>query len=169
MVVLAQTPVLLRTFNNPTPNVDDNFGSAMAALGNDRVLIGARYDDTTATNAGAVYFFHTNGTLLATITNPIPTVIFPYADEQFGSAIATLGSDRIVIGSPMVGKVFLFTTNGTWLTTLNKLQFLRRVFWKCRNGSRKRPRAHRREELTRIMKSTPKPARPTFTALMASR
>src|SRR6476619_3453993 len=81
--ILAQTPVLLRTFNNPTPALDDNFGSSMAALGNDRVLIGARYDDTTATNAGAVYLFHTNGTLLTTFTNPIPAPIFPYADEQF--------------------------------------------------------------------------------------
>src|SRR5262245_51782752 len=121
--VTAQTPVLLRTFNNPAPAIDDNFGSSMAALGNDRVLIGARYDDTSATNAGAVYLFHTNGTLLKTITNPIPAFIFPYADEQFGSAIATLGNDRVVVGSPMIGKVFLFTTNGTLVTTLNSSNF----------------------------------------------
>jgi hypothetical protein len=95
----------------------------MAALGNDRVLIGARYDDTTATNAGAVYLFHTNGTLLTTFTNPIPTLILPYADEQFGSAIATLGTDRVVVGSPLLGKVFLFTTNGTLVTTLNSSNF----------------------------------------------
>jgi hypothetical protein len=121
--LLAQSPVLLRTFNNPTPAIDDNFGSSMAALGNDRVLIGARYDDTSAANAGAVYLFHTNGTLLKTITNPIPTLIFPYSDEQFGSTIATLGNDRVVVGSPIVGKVFLFTTNGTLVTTLNSSNF----------------------------------------------
>jgi hypothetical protein len=119
----AQTPVLLRTFHNPTPAIDDNFGSSMAALGNDRVLIGARYDDTSATNAGAVYLFHTNGTLLTTFTNPIPALIFPYGDEQFGSAVATLGNDRVVVGSPMVGKVFLFAANGTLLTTLNSSNF----------------------------------------------
>jgi hypothetical protein len=123
LFVAAQTPIVLRTFNNPTPAIDDNFGSSMAALGNDRVLIGARYDDTTATNAGAVYLFHTNGTLLKTITNPIPTVTLPYADEQFGSAIATLGSDRVVVGSPLVGKVYLFTTNGALVTTLNSSNF----------------------------------------------
>ena len=117
--VTAETPVLLRTFNNPTPAADDNFGSAIASLGNDRVLIGARYDDTTATNAGAVYLFHTNGTLLTTFTNPIPASIFPYSDEQFGSAITTLGSDRVVIGSPVSGKVYLFMTNGTLVKTLN--------------------------------------------------
>ena len=116
----AQTPALLRTFNNPAPNVDDNFGSAMAALGNDRVLIGARYDDTTATNAGAVYLFRTNGTLLTTFTNPNPASVFPYAEEQFGSAIATLGSDCICIGSPRSGKVYLFATNGTLSKTISK-------------------------------------------------
>ena len=119
VTAVAQNPVLLRTFNNPTPAIDDNFGSSMAALGNDRLLIGARYDDTTTTNAGAVYLFHTNGALLTTFTNPIPAFIFPCADEQFGSAIATLGSDRVVIGSPMSGKVYLFTTNGALVTTLN--------------------------------------------------
>jgi hypothetical protein len=49
LTATAQTPVLLRTFNNPTPNTDDNFGSAMAALGNDRLVIGARYDDADGT------------------------------------------------------------------------------------------------------------------------
>ena len=124
----AQAPVLLRTFHNPTPAIDDNFGSSMAALGNDRVLIGARYDDTSATNAGAVYLFCTNGTLLTTFTNPIPTLVFPYSDEQFGSSIAALGTDRVVVGSPLIGKVFLFTTNGTLVTTLNSSNYYDVIF-----------------------------------------
>src|SRR6185436_4075570 len=78
---------------------------------------------TPATNAGAVYLFHTNGTLLTTITNPTPTVILPYADEQFGSVVATLGSDRVVVGSPIIGKVYLFTTNGALATTLYSSNF----------------------------------------------
>ncbi|HEX5221703.1 MAG TPA: FG-GAP repeat protein [Verrucomicrobiae bacterium] len=106
----AQSPVLLRAFNNPSPAADDYFGMAMAALGNDRVLIGATSDDTTGTNAGIVYLFHTNRTLLTTFTNPNP--VNSYYDFQFGCAIATLGSDHVLIGSPQSGKVYLFTTNG---------------------------------------------------------
>jgi FG-GAP repeat len=116
----AQTPVLLRTFNNPTPATEDFFGWAIAALGNDRILIGAPYDDTTATNAGAVYLFHTNGTLLTTFTNPDPVFIYPLDEPgQFGSAIATLGSDRVLLGSPVSQKVYLFTTNGALVKTIS--------------------------------------------------
>src|SRR5437867_3147251 len=59
----------LLTFTNPTPAVDDRFGYSVAAVGTDRVLIGAPLDDTGATNAGAAYLFSTNGALLATFTN----------------------------------------------------------------------------------------------------
>lgn len=108
---VAQSPVLLRTFHNPTPAAGDSFGSAMAALGSDRLLVGAPYDDTAATNAGAVYLFHANGTLLATFTNPNPAI------GPIGGAIATLGSDRVVIGSS--GSVYLFTTNGALISTIS--------------------------------------------------
>jgi hypothetical protein len=107
---VAEGPVLLRTFHNPTPAVGDNFGAALAALGSDRLVVGAPYDDTFATNAGAVYLFHTNGTLLATFTNPPPF----YGG---GYAITTLGSDRVVIGSS--GGVRLFTTNGALVSTIS--------------------------------------------------
>lgn len=108
LALAAQTPILVRTFPNPIPNTADSFGSAMAALGNDRILVGAPNDDTTATNAGAVYLFHTNGTLLTTFTN---------SPGGIGSAITTLGSDRVVIGSS--GSVRLFTTNGALVSTIS--------------------------------------------------
>jgi hypothetical protein len=113
LTAAAQTPVLLRTFNNPTPNADDYFGSAMAVLGNDRVLIGASFDDITATNAGIVYLFHTNGTLLTTITKP-PAII-----GGFGADIATLGNNRIAVGSGYGGSLHLFATNGVGLTNIS--------------------------------------------------
>ncbi|MCL1465890.1 Calx-beta domain-containing protein [Argonema galeatum] len=50
------TGALLRTFLNPTLSIADNFGSSVAAVGNN-VLIGAYGDDTGATNAGAAYLF----------------------------------------------------------------------------------------------------------------
>src|SRR5688572_600278 len=117
LVLTAQTPVLLRTFNNPSPATADFFGSAMAALGNDRILVGAPNDDTAGTNAGAVYLFHTNGTLLTTFTNPDPAQSYLISD-QFGGAITTLGSDRVVIGSPYGAKVYLFATNGALVKTI---------------------------------------------------
>jgi hypothetical protein len=107
---VAQSPVLLRTFHSPTPAAGDSFGAAFAALGSDRLLVGAPYDDTAATNAGAVYLFHTNGTLLATFTNPPPF-------GGVGNAITTFGSDRVVIGSS--GSVRLFTTNGALVSTIS--------------------------------------------------
>ena len=48
---------LLTTFANPTPAPLDLFGVSVAAVGNDRVLVGACLDDTGATNSGAAYLF----------------------------------------------------------------------------------------------------------------
>ncbi len=110
---------LLTTFTNPTPAIGDQFGNAVAAVGNDRVLIGALGDDTGALSAGAAYLFSTNGTLLTTFTNPTPAV-----SDNFGTAVAALGNDRVLISAPFdgtgvdnAGAAYLFRTNGTLLTT----------------------------------------------------
>jgi hypothetical protein len=110
---------LLTTFTNPTPADYDLFGYSMAAMGNDRVLISAPFDNTGAEDAGAVYLFSTNGTLLRTFANPTPA----YGD-QFGYSITAVGSDRVLIGAlydntgaPYAGAAYLFRTNGTLLTT----------------------------------------------------
>ena len=104
---VAQSPVLLRTFNNPTPAAHDDFGYGVATLGSDLLLVGAPNDHSV----GAVYLFYTNGTLLTTITNPNPATGF------FGSTIATLGSDRVVASSTET--VYLFTTNGALVSTIS--------------------------------------------------
>lgn len=117
----AQTPVLLRAFNNPAPEGGDRFGLGMAALGSDRVLIGApNYvgNPMTPTNAPSVHLFHTNGTLLTTITKP------PAVFGEFGASITTLGNDRIAVGSEYSSSVCLFTTNGTLVTTITDSQAL---------------------------------------------
>ena len=110
---------LLTTFTNPTPAVYDSFSWSMAPMGNDRVLIGAISDSTGATNAGAVYLFTTNGTLLTTFTSPNPG-----AGDFFGYSVAAMGNDRVLIGALSddrsatdAGAAYLFTTNGTWLMT----------------------------------------------------
>jgi hypothetical protein len=48
---------LLTTFTNPTPAANDIFGFSVAAVGSDRVLMGAGQDDTGAFHAGAAYLF----------------------------------------------------------------------------------------------------------------
>ncbi|MGH7454209.1 MAG: DUF1566 domain-containing protein, partial [bacterium] len=110
------TGTLLRTFTNPTPlpsaGVPDQFGSSLAALGNN-VLIGAPNDDTGAINAGAAYLFDGNtGTLLRTFTNPSPTL-----SDQFGGAVAAVGSN-VLIGTAFEdnpttnsGVAYLFDVN----------------------------------------------------------
>src|SRR5262245_7976371 len=87
LAAMAQTPVLLRTFNNPAPEFGDFFGAGIAALGSDRVLIGSpNYfgNPTPPTNAAVVHLLHTNGTLLTTITRP------PGIGGEFGNGIAVL-------------------------------------------------------------------------------
>ena len=111
--------ILLTTFTNPTPAAGDYFGRSVAAVGSDRVVIGALGADTGATDAGAAYLFSTNGTLLTTFTNPTPA-----AGDRFGSTVAAVESDRVLIGTPYddtgaanAGAAYLFGTNGTLLTT----------------------------------------------------
>jgi hypothetical protein len=85
---------LKATFRNPTPAVADFFGRSVAAVGSSLVLVGASGDDTGAQNAGCAYLFRTDGTLLMTITNPAP------ADpDAFGSFVAAMGNDRIIIAA----------------------------------------------------------------------
>ncbi len=107
---------MITTFTNPTPGVSDWFGFSLAALGSDRVLIGAFFDDTGASDAGAAYLFSTNGTLLTTFTNPTPAIA-----DKFGYALTTMGSDRVLIGAygndTGAGAAYLFSTNGTLITT----------------------------------------------------
>ena len=45
---------LLTTFTNPAPSTDGGFGISIGALGTDRVIIGAAYNNTGATAAGGL-------------------------------------------------------------------------------------------------------------------
>ena len=110
---------LLTSFTNPTPAFDGGFGAAAAAVGSDRVLIGAPDNSTGAAAAGSAYLFSTNGTLLTTFTNPIPAT-----GDNFGTSVAAVGSGRVLIsaidygGSKGTGgAAYLFSTNGTLLNT----------------------------------------------------
>ncbi len=74
----ATSGALLRTLNNPTPEIGegegDVFGASMAISGN-TVVVGASGDDTGATDAGSAYVFDaTTGALLHTLNNPTPEI-----------------------------------------------------------------------------------------------
>jgi hypothetical protein len=102
-------------FSNPSPGAGDAFGISQCAVGNTRVLIGAYRDDTTgAMDAGAAYLFDTNGSLLGTYTNPVPVT-----GGVFGSSVATVGTNTILIGAPgnsIGGAAYLFSAGGALIT-----------------------------------------------------
>jgi hypothetical protein len=118
--LLSTNGNVLATFTNPTPADFDSFANSIAAVGTDRVLVGALGDDTGASAAGAAYLFDTNGTLVTTYTNPMPNGI-----AYFGDSVAAAGAGRVLIGAryqdlgtQRAGGVFLFSTNGTLLNTI---------------------------------------------------
>lgn len=111
VLVFNTNGTLLTTIANPTPAADDLFGNRIEALGNDRVVIGARGDDTGAAGSGAAYVFNVEGTLLHTLTNPAPAI-----GDGFGLRVAAFGSEGVIIGAPdddagaaNAGSVYLFS------------------------------------------------------------
>jgi len=88
----AATGALINSFVNPSPDTGgDQFGYAVSIDGN-TLLVGANYDDTTASNSGSVYLFNiATGALIKTVANPTPT-----ANGQFGISVASTGSYFVV-------------------------------------------------------------------------
>jgi hypothetical protein len=111
---------LHEAFTNPVPATGDQFGQALCRIGSDRVAIGAPGDDTGATNAGVVYVFNTStDSLVMTITNPAPS-----AGDLFGFALASVGSNRFVVGAPATNttnfaQAYLYNSDGVLLASRN--------------------------------------------------
>ncbi len=112
----GNTGFLLHTFVDPTPADDEQFGVALAGLGNN-VLVGAPFDN----NGGTVYLFDgSSGDLIRAFDNPTPD-----AGDEFGSAIASVGGN-VLVGSPfettgniVTGAAYLFNgTTGSIIFTL---------------------------------------------------
>jgi hypothetical protein len=111
--------LLLTTFQNPFPAQSDIFGSALAAVLPDKVIIGAPQSDIGAKDSGTAYLFSTNGTLLTAFTNPAPAV-----NDWFGQSVRAVGRDRIAItaygdntGGTDSGIAYLFSTSGALIST----------------------------------------------------
>jgi hypothetical protein len=120
----------LATVSNPAPANGDRFGSALALVGTDRLVIGAEQDDTTAGNAGQVYLCDLDGNVIKGIGPPSPS-----GGDYFGRAVAGVGTDWFVVGAPEsdvqttsaggktqtvqdAGRVFLFDHDGNLLRTI---------------------------------------------------
>jgi hypothetical protein len=112
----GKSGALLQTFRNPTPDKDDWFGVALAALGN-HVLVGAMQDDAAGKDAGAVHLFDaTSGALVKSHPHPGGK-----AGDWFGVAITPFGRDFLVgapfndAGAKDAGWVYLVDgTTGAW-------------------------------------------------------
>lgn len=86
--------LLLSTIANPTPAASDNFGYAIS-MSHDAILIGAPFDDTGATDAGAAYIFSVEAASLEqSLINPAPA-----ANDNFGISVS-LYHNSAVIGAP---------------------------------------------------------------------
>src|SRR5438552_18445069 len=82
------------TLLDPTPDENDFFGSAMTLAGGN-LLVGARFDDTAASDAGAAYLLDAaTGAVLPTLLEPLPA-----AGDRFGAAVAAAGSGSLVGGA----------------------------------------------------------------------
>jgi ELWxxDGT repeat protein len=92
----STTGALLRTYRNPTPQLNEQFGSSVAIQG-DTVAIAAYKDNSAGTDSGSVYVFSiSSGSVvpLRSIPNPVPTI-----GDQFGYGISISGN-KIAIGTP---------------------------------------------------------------------
>lgn len=95
VVYSAATGALVATLLNPSPASGDQFGCAVAVSG-ERVVVGARYDDTGASDAGAAYVYDLSS---ATPTTPVETLSHPAGvDAQFAYSVGISGS-LVVVGS----------------------------------------------------------------------
>jgi hypothetical protein len=116
----TQTGGLLRTFTNPAPAELAGFGFGVAAIGTNKVLLTAPNAIFGNTNVGLGYVFDLSGSLLATLTNPIPQ-----EGDAFGLSVAVLGDGRMAIGAPLAdggapdsGMAHLYNANGSFFRTL---------------------------------------------------
>lgn len=106
--------LLLVTLTNPAPGAEDRFGYSVAAFGTNAVIVGAPQDSNGGVGPGAAYVYALDGALLAAFTNPAP-------EGSFGTGVAALGDDRVMVASPAAVKLFIFSTNGVLQQTIGPL------------------------------------------------
>ena len=103
--VFSASGTLLNTITNPTPAASDAFGARVAALGNDRVIIGATYDDLGATDAGTAYLFS---------VPPAPSIVPPPS-----LTIRRTTTNSVIVSWPSVPTGFVLQQNTNGIATVN--------------------------------------------------
>jgi hypothetical protein len=113
---------LMATITNPAPTAGDSFGYSVTGVGANWFVIGA-IGKTVGGNShvGQAYLYNADGTLLTTITNPVPA-----AGDFFGVSIAAVGANRFLIGaygktiggSSSAGQAYLYDGSGTLVATI---------------------------------------------------
>lgn len=105
----------LLTISDPDNNDGDQFGLAVASLGN-KIVVGAPNAFSQGIQCGKVYLFDLEGRLLQTIADPDP-----HQQNQFGYSLTT-SQNNIIIGSPFhvnnkvqSGSVYVFDGSGRQL------------------------------------------------------
>jgi hypothetical protein len=119
--VYDSSGALLRTFENPTPATNDQFGGAVSLSGN-QALVGAQRDALGGTASGVAHLYDvTTGGLTNTFSNPGPA---PNASDNFGHAVAISGNQALISavgddrGASNAGAAYVFnTTTGAVLQT----------------------------------------------------
>gem|GEM_PF-3802259 len=104
--LLAANPALPAiTFENPTPNNGDAFGTAVAVSGT-RVIIGAPFDDNGGQNCGAAYYYN-----VANASPEVPVRRLECMENfdfgQFGGS-ASIDGHTAVVGLPNGAQAHVF-------------------------------------------------------------
>lgn len=116
---------VLNIITNPTPENGDDFGSSASSVGESMFLVGDNWALSLSPPwiSGEAYLYSTDGSLIATITNPtLPAA----TTERFGSPLCSVGDSMFVVGDPAdlvagigsVGGAYLYSTNGTLLASI---------------------------------------------------
>lgn len=99
--------VLVDSIESPNPGASDQFGMDVEIVG-DKIVIGARVDDTRVRDAGANYIFDLNGDYLYDFQNPTPS-----SGDHFGQDLGShngyvlLGDHGNDVGHQNSGSAYL--------------------------------------------------------------
>jgi hypothetical protein len=96
----SQPAAPLVVITNPAPGVT-SFGTALVALGNDRLLIGDPNDNQVPGRFGSVRMYDLSGNLLRTIRNPVEL-----DSADFGRTLAVVDDQRFLVGAPTADGVY---------------------------------------------------------------
>lgn len=86
---------MIARIENPEPGASDFFGISIASAGPEFFVVGACYDDGSATDSGRAYLFNRSGRLASIIQNPSAG-----AGDYFASGMAPFGFVGVAIGAP---------------------------------------------------------------------